>query len=103
MTMSPPDDYSRDELLAFELPDLGSLRQATERVAEAFTAAAETLTPMGNPMETCRALGVAANAMVAFAAENERYYTAAYGVQADPHKASLANYEQSRAKKGRPE
>lgn len=103
MTAPPPDGYDRDELLAMELPNLGSLRQATERVAEAFTAAAGTLTPMGNPMETCRALNAAANAMVAFAAENERYYTAAYGVQADPHKAWLANYEQDRAKKGRSE
>lgn len=103
MTAPPPDGYNRDELLAMELPNLGSLRQATERVAEAFTAVAETLTPMGNPMETCRALNAAANVMVAFAAENELYYRAAYGVQAEPTKAWLAEREQNRAKKDRSE
>lgn len=97
------EDYDRDELLAMELPNLGSLRQVTEQVSEAFTAVAGTLTPMGNPLDTCYALRAAADAMAELACEYGRYFTGVQHVQADPHKAWLAEYEQKHAKKGRAE
>lgn len=99
MTAPPPDGYNQDELLAMELPDLNKLRQVCMEVAHDFSATAETLTPMSNPMDTCRALRAAANSMVKFADEYDRYFSAVCGVQADPHKAWLADYEQNRKKR----
>lgn len=103
MTAPPPDGYNREELLAMELPDLGRLRQITQKVADDFSATAETLTPTGHPMDTCRALRAAAESMVMFSDEYGRYFAAAYGVQAEPTKAWLAQYEQDRVKEGRDE
>lgn len=103
MTAPPPDGYSQEELLSMELPSLGTLRAACEKVAQTFVDTARTLTPMGNPMDTCRALRAAADAMAEFACEHGRYFDGVQRVQADPHKAWLAEYEQRHAKKGRAE